>query len=145
MNKLEFIQKLDAGSERVSDSTADLWFHLLTWVVQQGYADTADTPAFIAYVQKFRRVGVPTIGRHLARMAGAGFLVSHELRRKLPELAKADLNEDVYATLFGGGVSSMPTNFKRYTLPGVECPLELKSLDRLQERGREFALQMGTA
>ena len=139
MNKLEFIRKLDARSPNVNDSTAALWFHLLSWVVSLGYADTADSPDFLKHVQEFRQISVQTIGKHLGRMADAGFLQAHRVRRKLPTEVKADLNASLTSLIFGGGASSMPTSFKRYTLPGVSCPMVFRSFDRAEERERTFA------
>ena len=136
MNKLEFIRALDAGSVGVSDSTADLWYHILSWVQAHEYADTADGPEFIKHVQSFRRVGVSTINRHLGRMAEAGFLKAHSLRRQLSAGAKEEMSTSLHGILFGGGVSALPTVFKRYTLPGATCPRIFKTFDRVQERNR---------
>ena len=136
MNKLEFIRALDAGSTRVSDKTADLWFHILAWVQKQGYADTADTPEFIDYVRAFRRIEVATIGRHLSRMAEAGFLDEHSLKRGLSSEAKEVINTSLHGLLFGGGASALATTMKRYTLPGAPCPRVFKAGDALLERNR---------
>lgn len=144
MNKLEFVKALDAGSEVVSDKTADLWFHILEWVQQRGYADTADTPEFVKHVQAFRRIGVATIGKHLGRMADAGFLSAHNLRRELPKTVKEEVATSVSAMVFGGGTSTLPTSFKRYTLPKVPCPLMLKSATALLERNRRFDEELRT-
>jgi hypothetical protein len=134
MNKLEFIRKLDASSVQVSDSTADFWWHLLSWVSLHGYADTADSPEFVSYVQGFRSVTVATINRHLARMTKAGFLKAYEARRRLPVEVKEDLNQSISALAFGGGTSALPTSFKRYALPGTECSQEFKSVSVALER-----------
>lgn len=137
MNKLEFIRALDAGSIEVGDKTADLWFHILSWVRAKGYADTADTPEFVSHVQAFRQIGVPTVARHLSRMAEAGFLQAHTLRRRLSPEAKDVLNTSLHGMVFGGGSSSLPSSFVRYTLPGAACPREFKTADALAQRNRE--------
>ncbi|WP_156516873.1 hypothetical protein [Delftia sp. GW456-R20] len=142
MNKLEFIRILDAGNENVSDKTADLWFHILQWVKKMGYADTADTPAFVEYVQDFRNVEIATIARHLARLADAGFLDGHFVRRKLPKMVREELESSISAMIFGHGPSTLPASFKRYTLPGASCPLELSAVQNMmnmnESRDREM-------
>lgn len=132
MNKLEFVQRLDAGPLRVSDATADLWYHLLSWVDTHGYADTADSPDFVKYVQDFRTVGVPTINKHLSRMAAAKFLQGHRLARRLSPESREDMSSPVHNIIFGTGLASLPTSFKRYTLPGAPCPKVFRALERVE-------------
>lgn len=142
MDKLEFIRKLDSGSEIVTDKTAELWFHIFGWVEARGYADTADSPDFIKHVQSFRHVTVATIGRHLARMADAGLLRAHALRRQLPPEVKEEVASSLTGLIFGGGASTLPTAFTRYTLPDSPCPREFKSANNLLERNRRFDDEM---
>lgn len=130
VNKLEFVRRLDSGSERVSDATADLWYHLLSWVVKKGYADTADSPDFVSYVQEFRAVGVATINKHLSRMAEAKFLQRHRVARRLPPEIREDMSSPIHTLIFGSDLASLPTSFTRYTLPGVPCPTVFRSLER---------------
>ena len=138
MNKLEFIRMLDAGTEEVSDQTADLWYHILGWVQTHRYADTADTPEFIQHVQAFRHLEPATIGRHLSRMAKAGFLRAHTVRRRLSQETREEVASSLTAMLFGGEASTLPSSFKRYTLPGMPCPLEFKTADALLARNRRL-------
>lgn len=133
MNKLEFVRRLDSGSVHVSDATADLWYHLLAWVQVKGYADTADSPDFVKYVQDFRAVSVATINKHLSRMVRAKFLQGHRVARRLSAESREDMSSPVHSLIFGSGLTTLPTSFKRYTLPGVKCPLVFRSLERVAE------------
>ncbi|GKS87488.1 hypothetical protein AVMA1855_25070 [Acidovorax sp. SUPP1855] len=137
MNKLDFVRRLDAGSTSVSDKTADLWWHILDWVHRIGYADTVDMPEFVTHVQSFRPIEVATISRHLARLAEAGFLKAHVIRRHLTSEAKEELRSSISGLFYGNDASTLPTSFKRYTLADVPCPLEFKTASLLFERNRK--------
>ena len=134
-NYLDFIALPSIQGVSVKEPTLKMWHHIFMWVEKYGYADTADSPEFIGYVQGWRKVSPATIGSHLAKMAGAGLLKRHVLRRKLPAEAKDELLNPILG-MFAG--TSLPTMLVRYTLPNVACPLELKAAVRKAEKIDRF-------
>lgn len=132
---LDFIALPSIQSVSVKEPTLKMWHHIFMWVEKHGYADTADSPEFIGYVQGWRKVSPATIGSHLAKMAAAGLLKRHVLRRKLSSEAKEDLLNPILG-MFAG--TSLPTTLVRYTLPNVVCPLELKAAVRKAEKIDRF-------
>lgn len=131
MTYLEFLALPAVKKVHPVEATQRIWHHIYVWVLEHGYADTADSPDFVHYVKAFRGVNIETIASHLARMANADLLKRHVLKRKLSADAKEELLNPV-TTMFTG--SSLPTMLIRYTLPGVSCPLEFKSAERQATR-----------
>lgn len=124
MTYLDFLALPAVQKAHPVEATQRMWHHIYVWVQEHGYADTADSPAFVQYVKAFRSVNIETIASHLSRMANADLLKRHVLKRKLTTEAKEALLNPI-ATMFTG--SNMPTMLIRYTLPGVPCPLDFKS------------------
>ena len=111
----------------VTEKTLRLWFVIYQWIVENNYADSADSPAFIQHINAFRKCSVQTVATHLRRMSDAKLIKRNVLRRKLSGEAKEELS--IGALLFAPGVESIPTTFVRYCLPGQQCPTEFKSFD----------------
>ena len=153
LTRTAFAHSVAASSgSGITTATEEMWWHLYTWVVERGYADTADQPGFVEHVQAFRGIEVGGINRHLRRMAGAGLLEPHRLTRKLDARTKDALKmgTGIFDVLSGqGSASTLPSVVVRYTLPGASPPLKL-SRARLAidaaERGWERQRQVhGTA
>lgn len=119
--------KLTPEGLGVTEKTLRLWFVIYQWIVENNYADSADSPAFIQHVNAFRKCSVQTLATHLRRMSDAKLIKRNVLRRKLSGEAKEELS--IGALLFAPGVESIPTTFVRYCLPGQQCPTEFKSFD----------------
>lgn len=126
MEYVDFLEKIPGG-HGLTENTLRLWFVMYQWVLLHGYADSADSPAFLEHVNKFRKSSTGTIATHLRQMANAGLLKRTALRRKLSQETKETLS--VGALLFAPGAESTPTSFVRYTLPGHSCPTEFNSLN----------------
>jgi len=134
-NYLDFVALPSLQGVSVKEPTLKMWHHIFMWVEKYGYADTADSPEFVGYVQGWRKVSPATIGSHLAKMAAAGLLKRHVLRRKLSSEAKDELLNPILG-MFAG--TSLPTTLVRYTLPNVACPLEFKVAVRKAEKITQF-------
>ena len=136
----EFLKLSELVKVEVRESTLQLWHQIYIWVLNNGYADTADSPEFVSHIQSFRRIEIKTIGRHLRLMSEIGLLTQHSLRRKLSQEAKDELLNPLLGMFFGG--SSLPSAFTRYVLPGTPCPSEFKaaqrSLENIETRINEF-------
>ena len=126
MEYADFLKLIPEGLG-VTEKTLRLWFVIYQWVVENNYADSADSPAFIQHVNAFRKCSVQTVATHLRRMSDARLIKRNVLRRKLSGEAKEELS--IGALLFAPGVESIPTTFVRYCLPGQQCPTEFKSFD----------------
>ena len=126
MEYADFLKLIPEGLG-VTEKTLRLWFVIYQWVVENNYADSADSPAFIQHVNAFRKCSVQTVATHLRRMSDAKLIKRNVLRRKLSGEAKEELS--IGALLFAPGVESIPTTFVRYCLPGQQCPTEFKSFD----------------
>lgn len=132
MTYAEFLELATRANAEPAESTLRLWHHIYMWISEHGYADTADSPEFVKYVQSFRRLGVPTIGKHLRSMSDAGLLSRYFLRRRLSAEAREELLNPVTNMFFGGG--NLPSSFARYSLPGQPCSREFRSAVRSLER-----------
>lgn len=128
---VEFLVLPETQSANVQEATLKMWHRIYSWIEVHGYADTADSPDFVHYVQEWRKVGVTTIGVHLGRMAALGLLKRHMLKRKLSTQAREELLNPVLG-MFSG--ANLPTTLSRYTLPGKACPLEFKAAARKAAR-----------
>lgn len=126
MEYVDFLEKLPDGLG-VTEKTLRLWFVIYQWIVENNYADSADSPAFIQHINAFRKCSVQTVATHLRRMSDAKLIKRNVLRRKLSGEAKEELS--IGPLLFSRGVESIPTTFVRYCLPGQQCPTDFKSLD----------------
>ncbi len=126
MEYADFLKLIPEGLG-VTEKTLRLWFVIYQWIVENNYADSADSPAFIQHVNAFRKCSVQTVATHLRRMSDAKLIKRNVLRRKLSGEAKEELS--IGALLFAPGVESIPTTFVRYCLPGQQCPTEFKSFD----------------
>ena len=144
MNYSEFLQQHSKSSQNVSEPTLRLWHHIYEWVLKSEYADTADSPDFVKYVQSFRNVSVQTISSHLRKMSQSGLLSRHVLRRKLPAELKEEFFNPVINMFFGG--DDLPSTFVRYCKPGLPCPREFKSAERvlskIENKSSEFRSQI---
>lgn len=127
---LEFLALPSAQNANVKEPTLKMWHHIYCWVEKHGYADTADSPNFVNYVQEMRKVSPSTIGTYLSNMAKAGLLKRNTLKRKLSNEAREELLSPVLG-MFAG--TSLPTTLVRYTLPDAECSLEFKAVARKAE------------
>jgi len=126
MEYVDFLDKLPEGLG-VTEKTLRLWFVIYQWILQNNYADSADSPDFLQHVNAFRKCSVQTVATHLRRMSDAKLIKRNVLRRKLSGEAKEELS--IGPLLFSRGVESIPTTFVRYCLPGEQCPTEFKSFD----------------
>lgn len=126
MEYADFLKLIPEGLG-VTEKTLRLWFVIYQWIVENNYADSADSPAFIQHVNAFRKCSVQTVATHMRRMSDAKLIKRNVLRRKLSGEAKEELS--IGALLFAPGVESIPTTFVRYCLPGQQCPTEFKSFD----------------
>ena len=126
MEYADFLKLIPEGLG-VTEKTLRLWFVIYQWIVENNYADSADSPAFIQHINAFRKCSVQTVATHLRRMSDAKLIKRNVLRRKLSGEAKEELS--IGALLFAPGVESIPTTFVRYCLPGQQCPTEFKSFD----------------
>lgn len=126
MEYSEFLKNIPDGLG-ATEKTLRLWFVIYQWIVENNYADSADSPAFLQHVNAFRKCSVQTVATHLRRMSDAKLIKRNVLRRKLSGEAKEELS--IGALLFAPGVESIPTTFVRYCLPGQQCPTEFKSFD----------------
>lgn len=131
MNYAEFLELECLRGLSTTEATLRLWHHMYSWVVEKKYADTADSPEFVEYVCQLRNLSVQTINTHLRRMAEAGLLSRHVLRRKLPPNARDELLNPITNMFFGG--KALPSTFARYCINGAECSLEFKSAARSLE------------
>lgn len=126
MEYVDFLGKLPAGLS-VNEKTLRLWFVMYNWIVDNGYADCADSPAFLQHVNAFRKCSVQTVATHLRRMSDAKVIKRYVVRRKLSGEVKEDLSSGL--VFFSPGVESLPTTFVRYCLPGKQCSTEFKSVE----------------
>ncbi len=140
MNYQEFVKLLENSGANATESTIRLWHQIYSWVLNNGYADTADSPDFVKYIQNFRKIGIPTIGKHLRLMSEAKLLSKHTMRRKLPQELKDDLLNPILNTFMGG--INLPSSFVRYSLYGKPCSKEFKSAERsinnIEQRFKEI-------
>lgn len=137
MNYLAFFKLVEeVKAEGVTEKTLQLWYVIYQWVVENGYADTADTPEFVSHVQSHRAISTKTINMHLARMAQYGLLKSYTLKRNLPKELRDELWHPF--ALFFSATSTLPTTFKRYSIPGKPCSGEFKALTRLIEKSESL-------
>lgn len=123
-----FLKHVANSGGTASEATLRLWHHIYKWVLLHEYADTADTPEFVKYVQEFRNLSVPTINSHLKKMSSAGLLARHTLRRKLPKELREGFFNPVINMFFGG--DDLPSTFVRYCKPSAVCSCEFKSAER---------------
>ena len=131
MTYIEFLKIVEPTDAKVAENTLILWYRIYIWVVEHGYADTADSPEFVKYIQSFRQIGVQTIGKHLKNMADLGLLSRHTLRRRLSKDAKEELLNPIVNMFFGG--KNLPSSFVRYSLAGEPCSRDFKSAQRYIE------------
>lgn len=140
MTYTEFLKLVEHMNIEATEGTLLLWHHIYAWIAEHGYADTADSPEFVKYVQSFRHIGARTIGRHLRSMSEADLLSRHILRRRLSQEAKEELLNPVVNIFFGG--RSLPSSFARYSLAGKPCSREfksaLRSLESIENRMNEL-------
>lgn len=138
MDYLQFVGLVEATTPTTSShQSLRYWHAIYSWILVHGYADTADSPEFVAHMAGIRKTTVGTLAAHLRRMAQAGLLARHFLKRQLSEETKDDLANPIL-TIFRGGANALPTSFYRYCLPGAECPLEFKSADRKKGQDSSF-------
>ena len=128
---LKFLALPALKGKTIAEPTLRLWHCIYGWVEAKGYADTADTPEFVQHIQAFRKIGTPTIAGHLAKMADAGLLKRHNLKRQLSAESRDVLLNGI-GSMFSG--AALPTTFSRYTLPGQICPKEFKGAHRKAEK-----------
>ncbi len=126
MEYADFLKTIPEGLG-VTEKTLRLWFVIYQWIVENGYADSADSPEFLQHVNAFRKCSTQTVATHLRRMSDAKLIKRNVLRRKLPAEAKEALS--IGSLLFAPGPESIPTTFVRYCLPEQTCPTEFKSFD----------------
>lgn len=122
----DFLKEIPEGLG-ATEKTLRLWFVIYQWIIEHGYADSADSPAFIQHINAFRKCSTQTVATHLRRMSDAKLIKRNVLRRKLSGEAKEELS--IGSLLFAPGAESIPTTFVRYCLPGQQCPTEFKSFD----------------
>ena len=127
---LNFLALKNVQSASVNEQTLKMWHHIYVWVEKHGYADTADSPEFVRYVQDWRNIKCSTIAAHLGKMAEAGLLTRHKLKRKLSNDVREELLNPVLGIFSGTG---LPTALVRYSLPGMDCSLEFKAAARKAE------------
>lgn len=126
MEYRDFLKEIPEGLG-ATEKTLRLWFVIYQWIVEHGYADSADSPAFLRHINAFRKCSTQTVATHLRRMSDAKLIKRNVLRRKLSGEAKEELS--IGSLLFAPGAESIPTTFVRYCLPGQQCPTEFKSFD----------------
>jgi len=122
----DFLKEIPEGLG-ATEKTLRLWFVIYQWIIEHGYADSADSPAFLQHINAFRKCSTQTVATHLRRMSDAKLIKRNVLRRKLSGEAKEELS--MGSLLFAPGAESIPTTFVRYCLPGQQCPTEFKSFD----------------
>ena len=122
----DFLKEIPEGLG-ATEKTLRLWFVIYQWIIEHGYADSADSPAFIQHINAFRKCSTQTVATHLRRMSDAKLIKRNVLRRKLSGEAKEELS--IGSLLFAPGAESIPTTFVRYCLPGQQCPTEFKSYE----------------
>ncbi len=126
MEYRDFLKEIPEGLG-ATEKTLRLWFVIYQWILEHGYADSADSPAFLQHINAFRQCSTQTVATHLRRMSDAKLIKRNVLRRKLSGEAKEELS--IGSLLFAPGAESIPTTFVRYCLPGQQCPTEFKSFD----------------
>lgn len=85
MEYADFLKIIPEGLG-VTEKTLRLWFVIYNWIVENGYADSADSPLFLQHVNAFRKSSVQTVATHLRRMSDAKLIKRNVLRRKLWDL-----------------------------------------------------------
>ncbi|BBN90475.1 hypothetical protein [Azospira sp. I09] len=126
MEYRDFLKEIPEGLG-ATEKTLQLWFVIYQWILEHGYADSADSPAFLQHINAFRKCSTQTVATHLRRMSDAKLIKRYVLRRKLSGEAKEELS--IGSLLFAPGAESIPTTFVRYCLPGQQCPTEFKSYE----------------
>lgn len=126
---LKLVESTAPAKDR-SEATLRLWHHIFYYVLRNDYADTADSPEFVKYVQDFRAISVSTINSHLRKMSEAKLLKACHMRRKLDQGTK----ELILNPMAFWAYTDLPTGFKRYCLPDSPCSGEFKSAERARER-----------
>jgi hypothetical protein len=107
---------------KIRESTLRLWCHIYSYIEKQGFADTADDREFTDYVKVCKEISAPAIMAHLRRMANCGLLTGH------PLAITGGRHEGIFGAFFNAGPDA--TRMLRYTLPGKEVPLRLKTKER---------------
>jgi hypothetical protein len=46
----DFLKLIERTNTEATEATLLLWHHIYAWVVEHGYADTADSPEFVKLV-----------------------------------------------------------------------------------------------
>lgn len=146
MNYVEFLKLVDGNNAKASEQTLHYWHTIYIWVLDYGYADTADTPEFVQYMNAFRNTSLATLNTHLRRMSEAGLLKCYVLKRKLSSEAREEFFNPVLNMFVAN--KALPSSFNRYCLPNQQCSREFKSASRFSEeierRLREFSVKETT-